>query len=241
MHTKETVRKFTVAVCDDAVQDLDILEKLIRQISPECEVIKYVKGEQLLQDLEKCKYQYDAVFLAICMKEKNGIDIGKGIRLVNEKIPIIFTSVSDRYYREAFDLYAFQYLLKPVTYMKVKTVLDHLGVVEEPVVYFRYRARIYTMKYSEIRYISSSLHTVNFHLKDDKTLHCRGKLADFEDQLRGSNIIRCHQSFFVNLNSIVGMKSNNFILSDTSIPISRTYMKEAHNRYLEYLKKVNNG
>lgn len=239
MHIMYTAKPFAVAICDDAVQDAKILEKIIKQIITECRIVKYTRGDQLLKDLKDQACQYDAVFLAICMKEKNGIETGEELRKIDEKLPIIFTSVSDEFYREAFDLYAFQYLLKPVTYMKVKAVLDHMGALEEPSVYFRYRARIYTVKHSEIKYISSSLHTVNFHLINGNTLHCRGKLGDFEEQLQGSSIIRCHQSFFVNLNSIIGMKSSNFILDDTAIPISRTYVKNVQSRYLEHLKKEN--
>ena len=84
-------------------------------------------------------------------------------------------------------------------------------------------------------YISSSLHTVNFHLTNGKEFHCRGKLADFEHQLKNSHIIRCHQSFFVNMESIIGMKSNSIIMENMVIPISRTYMKEVQERYLQYL------
>ena len=160
-------------------------------------ITKYTRGNQLLEDLEKQDHLYDLVFLAICMKEKNGIDTAKEIRKIDEMLPIVFVSGSDRFYREAFDVFAFQYLLKPITCLEVKAVLDRLGMVREPAVVFRYRARIYTIRHQEIMYISSSLHTVNFHLTNGKEFHCRGKLADFEHQLKNSHIIRCHQSFFV--------------------------------------------
>lgn len=236
MQTMNTAKEFAVAICDDAPQDADILEKHIRHILTVGRIVKYTRGDQLLKDLEKREHLYDAVFLAICMKETNGIDTAKAIRKMNEMLPIVFVSGSDKFYRDAFDVFAFQYLLKPVTCLEVKGVLKRLGMVQEPVVVFRYRSRIYTVKHHEIRYISSSLHTVNFHLKKGKELHCRGKLADFENQLQNSHIIRCHQSFFVNMESIIGMKSNNIIMEDIVIPISRTYTKEVQDRYLQYLK-----
>ena len=230
-----TAKKFAVAICDDAPQDAELLEKYLKQIIEGCRVVKYARGEQLLKDIRKQENPYDVVFLAICMKKESGIDTARALRRIDGRVPLVFTTVSDQYYREAFDLYAFQYLLKPVTYLKVKSVLDHLESVEEPSVYFRYRGRIYTVRHNEISYISSSLHTVYFHLTDGRTLHCRGKLADFEEQLQDSSIIRCHQSFYVNMDSIIGMKSNSFILKDIVVPISRKKKKKVQEQYLQHL------
>ena len=234
-----TAKKFAVAICDDSLQDADILENCIRNILADSRITKYTRGNQLLEDLEKQDHLYGLVFLAICMKEKNGIDTAKELRKIDEMLPIVFVSESDKFYREAFDVFAFQYLLKPVAGLEVKAVLDRLGMVKEPAVVFRYRARIYTIRHQEIMYISSSLHTVNFHLINGKEFHCRGKLADFEDQLTNSHIIRCHQSFFVNMESVIGMKSNSIIMKDMVIPISRTYMKEVQEKYLQYLDNKN--
>ena len=228
-------KKFAVAICDDAPQDAELLEKYIKQIMEIDIRIEYTRGDQLLKDVRKQDSLYDVVFLAICMKEESGIDTARELRKVNERVPLIFTTVSDQYYREAFDLYAFQYLLKPVTFLKVKSVLAHLESTEEPSVYFRYRGRVYTIRHNEISYLSSSLHTVYFHLTDGSVLHCRGKLSDFDGQLEDSNIIRCHQSFYVNMDSIIGMKSNSFILKDIVVPISRTYGKKVQEQYLHHL------
>lgn len=68
--------------------------------------------------------------------------------------------------------------------------------MEERSVCFRYRSRFYTIRHSEIQYISSSLHTVNFHMEDGGIIHCRGKLCDFEDQLKGSSFLLLSPELF---------------------------------------------
>ena len=65
-----TAKKFAVAICDDSLQDADILENCIRNILADSRITKYTRGNQLLEDLEKQDHLYDLVFLAICMKEK---------------------------------------------------------------------------------------------------------------------------------------------------------------------------
>ena len=48
--------------------------------------------------------------------------------------------------------------------------------------------------------------------------------------------VRCHQSFFVNLESVTGKVQDRFLLGDYEIPISRSCGKEANRRYDEFLK-----
>lgn len=100
-------------------------------------------------------------------------------------------SRSDEYYREAFDLFAYNYLLKPVTEETLEYVMKPLKKLlcngsDDRVIHFQYRARVYTVRYSQVSYIASSLHIVNFHKTDGSILQCRGKLKDFEKQLDDS-------------------------------------------------------
>lgn len=137
--------------------------------------------------------------------------------------------------------FAFQYLLKPVEKEKLSKVLKPLmefwSEEKEPMLHFRYRSQMYTLRHSQICYISSSLHTVNFHLTDGRCIQCRGKLNDFSEQLEGSALVRCHQSFFVNMSAVTGMKTDSFILGDTMIPISRSFAKTVQETYEKYLKE----
>ena len=190
--------------------------------------------------------QFQLIFMEIEFEEENGRWVAQEIRKVNKKVGIIFMTKSEKYYRQAFEVFALQYLLKPLTYEKIEKIFYFLDSnvqrysdrsMEERSVCFRYRSRFYTIRHSEIQYISSSLHTVNFHMEDGGIIHCRGKLCDFEDQLKGSSFLRCHQSFFVNMNKTMGMKADGFIMRDIVVPVSRTYMKEAQKQYRNYLNE----
>lgn len=74
-------------------------------------------------------------------------------------------------------------------------------------------------------------------MEDGSVIHCRGKLSDFENQLKDSTFLRCHQSFFINLSKTMGMKADGFIMKDITVPISRTYLKESQRQYREYLNQ----
>ena len=95
---------------------------------------------------------------------------------------------------------------------------------------------MYTVRYSQVSYITSSLHIVNFHKTDGSILQCRGKLKDFEKQLDDSTFLRCHQSFIVNMERVTGAENDSFHIGEHVIPISRSYNRNAHEKYDEYLK-----
>ena len=238
--------QFSIAICDGNSWDAGLLEEYIRRSLPDAEITKLTKGQQLLNRMTENPNQFQLVFMEIEFFEDNGIRIAQEIRKFNKNVQIIFVTESEKYYRQAFDVFALQYLLKPVDAEKIKKLLNFLdtntqrhseAAEEERIVCFRYRSRFYTIKHSDIQYISSSLHTVNFHLEDESVIHCRGKLSDFDEQLKDSQLFRCHQSFFVNLGKTMGMKADGFIMKnkDITVPISRTYLKEAQKKYRAYL------
>ncbi|MFR7321862.1 MAG: LytR/AlgR family response regulator transcription factor [Blautia massiliensis (ex Durand et al. 2017)] len=156
-------------------------------------------------------------------------------------VAVIFMSRSDEYYRDAFDLFAYNYLLKPVTAATLEYIMEPLKKrlninTDERVIHFQYRARVYTLRHSQVSFITSSLHIVNFHMTDGSILQCRGKLKDFEKQLENSTFLRCHQSFIINMERITGAKNDSFRIGDHVIPISRSYNRVAHEKYDEYLR-----
>ena len=76
---------------------------------------------------------------------------------------------------------------------------------------------------------------VTFHLTDGKKISCRARLGDFEGQLAESSFLRCHQSFCINLEKVTSLKKNSFVIGQTEIPISRAYLKNARQKYKDYL------
>lgn len=240
------MKLLTIAICDGNSRDAGILEEYIRRSLPDAEITKLTRSQQLLKRMTENPDQFQLIFMETEFEGDNGLWVAQKIRKLNKKVGIIFVTESEKYYRQAFDVFALQYLLKPLVYEKVEKIFRFLDtnaqrycdtLIEERSVCFRYRSQFYTIRHSDIQYISSSLHTVNFHMDDGGVIRCRGKLSDFEDQLKGSSFLRCHQSFFVNMSKTIGMKADGFIMKDIVVPISRTYLKETQKQYHNYLNE----
>lgn len=235
------MKSFRIAVYDEKYEDAQFLKSCLESIMAEANVEIYKDGETLLEEFQKITDPYDLIFLSILTSTRNGIEIAKQVRIRDMFVPIIFVSESERFYREAYDTFAYNYLLKPLDRSRLKHILYPLmckeAEKEEKSLTFRYRSQVHTLKLSQIMYISSSLHTVNFYMKDGTCVHCRGKLNDFTEQLKGTSFLRCHQSFFINMAKVTSMKADSFQIEENIIPISRSYAKQSQEKYKEFLVK----
>ena len=225
-----------IAVCDDCMEDVLSLKKFLEGH----EVSVYSDADSLLADIDNKGIQYDLYLLDIYMEESmNGLELARRLRKVQEEALICFISTSDDFYREAYDLYAVQYLIKPVKeeslknlLRKVQKILDREG--EKKLIY-SWWGKNGLIPYGKIRYISSRGHTLYIYCTDGKIQESTGKLNDLEHQVCDDILIRCHQSFIVNMYHVEGLSGTNLIVAGEQIPVSRRYYDKVKKRYREIL------
>ncbi|WP_068621077.1 response regulator [Paenibacillus tuaregi] len=75
----------------------------------------------------------DVVFLDIGMPEMNGLEAGEYIQQLNPSIRIVYITAYSQYALEAFELYALDYVLKPVMPERLVKTIDRLEAVMSPV------------------------------------------------------------------------------------------------------------
>lgn len=225
-----------IAVCDDSREDALALKKQL------CghEVRIYAGAGSLLADIEEKKIRFDLYLLDIFMEDSmDGIELAGKLRGRHEDAVICFVSTSSDFYREAYDLYAIQYLVKPVQEESLQKLVGkvqkNLVRRKEKTLRYSRRGETGTIPYSKIRYISSMGHTILIHCVDGKVQEAAGKLKDIEDQVRGDTFMRCHQSFIVNMRFVEGQNGMNLVVAGESIPMSRRYAAEVKKRYREML------
>jgi len=223
-----------IAVCDDVPTERQRLVSLIKAEQPYCEVNSYESGETLLWDFENGTC-FDIFFLDIFMSGMNGVEAARRIRTANPDAILVFVSSSEDFYRDSYDLYAFNYLIKPLTQDKLTEVLrravDHLNMDEEQVIHISFNNTLYTVRCSQLLYLSSDHHIVNFYLKSGEILKSYGKLDDFVTQLSADFFVRCHQSYIVNLKHVTGMTAGEFVLGEIRAPVSKSYFEQASKKY----------
>lgn len=235
-----------IAICDDCLKDAVLLKRFLGGH----EASVYLDAAGLLADMKDKNIRFDLYLLDIFMEQPTdgtamdgnamgGIELAKRLRKVQEDANICFVSTSDDFYREAYDLYAVQYLLKPVQESEVKKLLARvarsLAAGRQQKLSFQSRGRAESIPYSRIRYISSREHTISVCCTDGTVLECKGKLSELAAQVCGDTFLRCHQSFIVNMNYVDNLSGADLFVAGELIPVSRRYISEVKRRYQEIL------
>lgn len=228
-----------IAVCDDCMEDALLLKKYLAGH----EVSVYSDAESLLSDVEVQNKQFDLYLLDIFMEESmNGIELAERLQRGEEEALLCFVSTSDDFYREAYDLYAIQYLIKPVREESIKKLLkkaqanlERRSDNKEKALVYLWWGKSGVIPYGKIRYIGIRGHTLVICCTDGRIQESTGKLNDLEQQICGDTFLRCHQSFIVNIYHVEDMNGYDLMVAGEWIPVSRRYYAEVRKRYQQIL------
>ncbi len=225
-----------IAICDDCREDALYLQSLLGGMHM---TVLYESARELLADVRDARISYDLYLLDIYLDSMDGIRLAKQIRLVDEYGAVCFVSSSDAFYREAYDLYAVQYLLKPVEPETLRQLLErvsrHVAKNKELSLHFRWRGQLGAIPYNRILFVSSRAHTLSIYCRDGYIQSCTGRLDEIAERVAGDTFCRCHQSYLVNMYYVDNLDGNDMTLAGYHIPISRRYAAEVKKRYREIL------
>ncbi len=160
----------------------------------------------------------EVVFLDIEINGASGIDCAKIIVDLEPKTKIIFATAHAEYMPEAFEVYAFDYLVKPFDIERVEKTLHRILSLKEPspmdhldriVRYEKGLDRLLvkgreSMSFVDIQDIiliqRENNSTVIYTAKDSFTTSAA--LADIEARLDGEQFLRSHKSYIINVSKI---------------------------------------
>ena len=221
-----------IAVCDDEQYIRSYLISLIQKQQFETEITEYASAAAYLSDTA----EYDLLFLDIELDNScpehtsasdgqaifpmentvlhgkiNGMELARRIRAA-EGCPqplIIFVTGYESYVYDAFDVDAFQYLLKPIDEQKFAEVFRKAAErltaktrQQQKKLVIQYAGTSRVLPLSEIYYMESQGHKIVLHLRDT-TLEYYAKLGELEQALQGQ-FCRIHKGFLVNLAYVEG-------------------------------------
>jgi len=232
-----------IGICDDRPEDIRTLSEALYAYDDSFQISDYKDGESLLEDCLHHKILFDILFIDIYMPGLNGIETAGKIRTSIKDVKIIFVSSSNEHYPEAYDVFAFNYIIKPLNSEKLNRVLEQavMSITKDKErgqqIQFSYKATNYRIFCKDILYIESRDKILLFHITDKPTVKCYAKLDEILKQLPEETFIRCHQSFVVNIFHITDMVENNFFIGASVINVSKKYHKVSKDKYFDYIFK----
>lgn len=231
---------YTIAVCDDERESLDIVSALTESVLQELNVRytlqKFDSQQALLEKIENGE-AYHLLILDILLEDGNGVDLAKALREQKISSSVIFVSASADYALEGYDVQAIKYLLKPVNQEQLKDAIryDYNHYFSNRRLCYWKNSEMFTVKQSELLYMECRRRQAYLHLADGRCENVRAKLSDLEEELPDEQFVRCHVSFCVNLEYVSKCSCSQVELTNgESIPVGRTYYKSFQQKMLRY-------
>ena len=234
-----------IAICDDEANTCAYLSSLIMAQSCPCEIVEYASAGDCLADTQELDLLFLDIELAPSGSGLDGMALARTIRerTTGPQPVIIFVTGYERYVFDAFDVGAFQYLLKPVDEEKFAQVFTRavaqIGTAREkpgPVLTLQSANASKTVPLDSICYIESSNHKVELHLKDG-VFACYAKIGDLEVELQ-DQFFRIHKGYLVNLSYVDGYSKSEVTLTNGErLLLSKYKYQDFVKAYLHFLKR----
>ena len=223
-----------IAICDDEKNIRAYLASLVRKQGRECEIAEYVSADEYLLD----QTEHDLLFLDIELAgDGSGMD---GMELEHQPV-IIFVTGYEKYVYDAFDVGAFQYLLKPIDEQRFAEVFGRAAAQimfeaeqKKKTLVIQYGSESRAVPIQDIYYVESRNHKVVLYLKDGE-LEYYEKIGRLEEELQGQ-FFRIHRGYLVNLAYVEGYDKTEVTLTGgISLPLSKRYEDFAA-AYLQFVQ-----
>lgn len=207
-----------VVIADDDAGMRLIERKIISKVEGFSLVGEASNGAQLLELVEKLRPQ--VVFLDVEMPEKTGVECARVIQDMDPSMVLIFATAHDQYMGDAFEVYAFDYLIKPFKVERVLQTLerarDRLAHVDEkplPVpaaprsaangrLMLHHRDGVSFLSMSDILLVQREERSTVLYTEGGGRYVTGDSLAETESRLDPAVFFRCHKSYIINLNAI---------------------------------------
>ena len=189
----------------------------------------------------------DAIFLDINIPSLDGVLLAQNINQFAHKPFIVFVTAWKEHAVEAFELEAFDYILKPYQESRIVSMLQKLEaawqqqtapanasptVRENDTINLVKDERIIVTPVNDI-YYAEAHEKMTFVYTRRESYVMAMNITEFCSKLPASHFFRCHRSFCVNLNKIREIEpwfKNPYILRlrdlDFQVPVSRSKVKE---------------
>lgn len=231
---------YRVALCEDEKILLDEHEQtchdILSKLNIEHEIVTFTDSVILLKEFSG---DYDLMILDILMDDLNGMDLARRIRKKDKHVSIIFITSSKAYALQGYDVNALHYLIKPLnrTVLEKLIASDYNNRIKNDFFIFESGAGKYRADIKDIIFLETVGRQVTITLNKGM-IYYAGKLSDLLTMLPSDRIIRCHQSFAVNLLNVREL-TRFFALSTigVEVPVSRTYLNDVRKAFLHRLRE----
>lgn len=214
--------KIRVLIADDNEAMRLIERKMIEKVEGFDLVGEAKDGLECIQLVEQLRPQI--VFLDVEMPGKTGVEAARVIQDMDPTTILIFATAHDQYMGDAFEVYAFDYLLKPFKVSRVIQTLERArdrlspGRDEAPLPHIAAKANVLPtrmmlhhkegvtfLNMQDIVLVQREDRATVIYTMDGNRYVTGDSLAETEARLDPAVFFRSHKSYIINLNHIANI------------------------------------
>ena len=207
-----------IKVC--IIEDEPEIRKLLRMIIERQEGFQVVSesGDFVTAVSEFAKYDPDVAFVDIDLNGDSGLECARVLTELNPKLKVIFATAHSEYMANAFEIYAFDYLVKPFNVERVvktlsrvkgdmkETVIESNDLITQPEQHsgklmIKGKDQVSFVDKKEIIFIERIDNATRIVTKEEE-YKTSVSLSGIEEKLNPSEFMRCHKSYIINLSRI---------------------------------------
>ena len=195
-----------------------VVRKLIERADDYALVGEAENGEELLALFEKTRPE--VVFMDVEMPGMSGVECARLIQDKNPKTIMVFVTAHEEYMADAFEVYAFDYLLKPFRLGRAMHTLDLIrqrlresagaqDAPQKPVrfnaparIMLRHREGVSFVDLNDILLVQREERATVVYVADGGRFVTGDTLGEMEERLPEGMFFRTHKSYIVNINHI---------------------------------------
>lgn len=181
---------------------------------------------------------FDILFLDVCMKEMNGMELARRIRTFDRRVQIVFLTGKTEFVFEGYEIGAVRYLVKPVEENELIKALDacmeKLDGSREDYLTIRYQGENLRISRSEILFVKVEGHYLQMRTTD-RVYEWKASLKEMMDKLDAERFVMANRSVIVNLEFVQKItREECFLENGETIPISRGAYAPLGEAFMKY-------
>ncbi|MBQ7706589.1 MAG: response regulator transcription factor [Lachnospiraceae bacterium] len=232
-----------LAICDDEKKIRDYIREAVLEVSENLEIECFDDAEKITSP----EFDADILFLDIQVPGIDGMNAAKILRKNGKKTIIIFVTALEEYVFNAFDVGAFQYIVKPFNKTKIKNVTrkaisqaEEQKKIEKLISeneFDKEKQREIIVKcggtntrviLSKVIYAEIFDRRIVLHMRKGDNIEYYGRMAELE-KTAGKDFFRINRSYLINLAYVKSYDSKLINVAEDSIPVAR-------GKYQEFVK-----
>lgn len=231
-----------LAVCDDQIEELELLSALLDRWQEErrdtLRFKTFRSGAELVDAAER--ETFSLYLLDVMMPGTDGLEAAREIRAMDDTAEIVFLSSSPGFAYESYSVRALDYLLKPIQAEALFTLLDRLALREKKPqegLTLKSGATLIRVLFSQLSYVEVSGKHLYFNLTDGSVREVYGTLKEYGPQLLiRPEFMQVHRSYIVNMLEVEELSSTGIrTFSGKQLPVSRLLYPQLQKDYMQLL------